>query len=130
MNEKLTQALTELITKGTETVEKAGTFMIAEIPDVVRQLLIWHGVESFIWFCFGFISIIFGFILFKRLNVYIENTEFSWESNEDFFIFLKYALLISSCGIAFIFFIFNLTWLKIWIAPKIWLLEYASSLVK
>jgi hypothetical protein len=123
MNDQLQAALAEMINKSTAGIEKASGFLQAEIPDAVRQLLWWHGIQDFICFCIGVVlSVAWGL----GLRLAIKN----WD---------EVAHNDGECGVVMgalvtlpipLLLMFPLTWLKIWIAPKVWLLDYATSLVK
>ncbi len=60
----LDETLTRLINRSIDAAESVagdianatGTaldFLATEIPDVIQQLLVWHAIESFIWFFLG-----------------------------------------------------------------------------
>ena len=124
MNEQLQQALAELITKSVQTAEKAGEFIVSELPEVVGQLLAWEITWNLIWFCFG--------ILVFILSVYGNYRFFVWAKSEDgdteALMFMVITLIPVVIGMVFCG--ANLDWLKILIAPKVWLIEYAANLVK
>ena len=46
MEDTLQTAIVDLIGKATSGAETAGKFLLDEIPDVVQQLLMWHGVSG------------------------------------------------------------------------------------
>jgi len=129
MNDQLQTALAEMINKSTTGIEKASGFLQAEIPDVVRQLLLWHGIQDFICFCTGLVLLAgWGYCL-RRFVIKNWAVIKEKDDNEGFLI----TMLALICGVVLVIpfaFIFPLTWLKIWIAPKVWLLDYAASLVK
>jgi hypothetical protein len=52
---RLDEALATLIEKSVSGIDKASEFLVGEIPDVVYQLLLWHGVISLIQFLVGVI---------------------------------------------------------------------------
>jgi hypothetical protein len=96
----------------------------------VYQLLLWHGVSSFIQFLIG--VVLFTFIVWKwwfdgaMARLYQKEKE---ETGDGF----GTMLFGNSCiGVALIppLALINTEWLQIWIAPKVWLLEYAAQLVK
>lgn len=132
MNEQLQTALSELISKSLSGVDQASNFLKSEMPDVVKQLLMWHGVYNFIMFLFAILWFtliaIISYKLFKKSKSEI------YKCYEDDFTFG----LLSTIGILMVqFFVLiptwvnlNLQWLQIWVAPKVWLIEYASKLVK
>jgi hypothetical protein len=127
---RLDEALATLIEKSVSGIDKASEFLVGEIPDVVYQLLLWHGVSSFIQFLIG--VVLFTFIVWKwwfdgaMARLYQKEKE---ETGDGF----GTMLFGNSCiGVALIppLALINTEWLQIWIAPKVWLLEYAAQLVK
>ena len=128
MNETLQNALAEILIKATETAEVAGAFVVAELPDVVQQLLMWKMVESIAMCLVGVLILIPSAVLLYRgitskIPYFDQNDEPT----------AKMALTIIG-GLAAIlpggfgFAALNLDWLQILIAPKIYLIEYAASL--
>lgn len=130
MNEKLELALSELIGKGLSTAEKAGEFVQAELPDVINQLLIWHGVKSFIYFTICLLLVIILLLAVGKFYLWLMKAEFKGEDDRiglgavGIIVFLLCGGPIVGCMLS------ELTWLQIWLAPKVWLLEYASKLVE
>lgn len=135
MNEQLQQALTDLINKSMSGVDAATGFLAAEIPDVVSQLLMWHGVYSFMTMILGVSLLATTTLLLWKYSGAIEidgKYVFSLTHDNEGRISI-HAMLTGM--VAFSLYIgsgslINLTWLKIWIAPKVWLLEYAASFAK
>jgi len=122
MNEKLEKALTTLIEKALNGIDAAGDFMAGEIPDVVNQILIWHCVESFIWFA-------------VPLSFSVGIQVVLWKNREDISRILSNGaeiLYIPVVGTPIFLLLGSLSsidWLKILIAPKLYLLEYAAKIV-
>lgn len=131
MNEELQKALGELLNKANNGIDTAGEFLAAELPEVIQQLLMWHGVYNFVVFCVGVILISSSIPLFVKAAKG-RLTEGHWayaKSAYDEMSFLGLcAFMFSVCGFAIGAAIINFQWLKIWIAPKVWLLEYAAKL--
>ena len=150
MNEQLQKALVELIGKASNGIDASASFLSAEIPDVIHQLLLWYAAKSAIEFFVGVIILAFGVKIFnmkigmskdsakkdyedgKRWTRYcglneITSTEYDaimmmpdyWKAKA----LGVFAAMIGSLWV-------NIDWLQIWIAPKIWLIEYASQLTK
>lgn len=128
MDEQLQKALAEIIGKVNGGIDGAASFMIAQIPDVVSQLLTWYATKSAIMCSLAVIVMVAWFFAercaIKTLRA--GNADF-----EDWAI--VYWLLGSIARIMPVLFVvsyLNLDWLQIWLAPKIWLIEYAASLAK
>lgn len=131
MNEELknkaNEVLLQLLNKATEVGEAA----VAEIPLVVQELLTWKFATSlalFLFWLFVAIAAWYGvYRFFKwglskddhgRSNIYNKHME-------EFAILLP---LIAACLTPW--FLVCHTWIKIWLAPRVYLLEYAASLVR
>lgn len=128
MNEQLQNALVELIGKASNGIDASVSFLSAEIPDVIHQLLVWYAIESAIYTVIG-VAIVAMWITCERFALK-KISDWNWAIED---VFMHYALLgmfpriaafVTACDMV------NLDWLKIWIAPKIWLIEYASQLAK
>lgn len=152
------QVLNEMLERAVNAVDTATQFSREHIPDVVDQLLMWHGIESFMFFVFG--VAIFGVVVFvtktmlsmSRLTVSKEEARAAYDRGEQWTRYKTGAtsdeydeimrgdnlvpviaiVIIASIpaftGIAIA--VNNLEWLQIIVAPKLYLLEYAAELVK
>lgn len=158
MNEEsvsmIDNVLAENIEKFSGALGSAVDFTIEQAPEIIQQALYWNLIESGIHNLIGIILIMPIIILAKvyfdimnsrpeeeesaKSNKYweVKVTEYSHCSNSvtvsekiDVEVLLC-ALMFSSCCSIFGLILINFTFIKIWVAPKLWLLEYASSLVK
>ena len=128
MNEQLQKALIELIGNASNGIAASVSFLSAEIPDVIHQLLVWYAIESAIYTVIG-VAITATWIACERFALK-KISDWNWAIED---VFMRYALLGMFPRIAAFVTVramVNLDWLKIWIAPKIWLIEYASQLAK
>lgn len=128
MDEQLQKALAEIIGKVNGGIDGAASFMSAQIPDAVSQLLMWYATKSAIMCSLAVIVMIAWFFAeryaIKALRAGNADVE-DWA--------IVYGLLGSIARIMPIMFFWsylNLDWLQILLAPKIWLIEYAASLAK
>lgn len=124
MNEQLQNALSSILNSSANAIGTAKDFLVAEIPDVVYQLLLWKAIQSAIAFAICVVVIVVWIYFITRLYKWAESIgEEAWIAFA-FGSFLTGAALfsIAECWM-------NLNWLQIWIAPKIYLLEYAAKLV-
>ncbi len=135
MNEQLQLAVSTLIQTSLNAIDKGTTFLSNQIPEVIQQLLLWKAIASFIEFSSGIFIIggIFAWLIYqykywkttvkttggeKKIRLLSETGAFSL-----LHIFLIFPLLYGSSCI-------NLIWLQIWIAPKLYLIEYAKDFIK
>ena len=138
----LDQALVNIINKTTAGIDSATTFLSEQIPDVVQQLLLWHFTYNLVLFISGVVLLIVtGVVLYKyggkgreltqeerRYSKYVSTITHDEDGNAGPQLlatgFVTFAILMVSSTLI------NLTWLKIWLAPKIFLIEYTATLIK
>jgi len=127
MNEQANKILADLLQKASNGIDAAVSFSQAQIPDVVHQLLVWNFAVSIISSLAGvFLFVAAQYLalrVFKYLRKEWEGDYFS-EHPEAIFLFMLWLITLIPLGWL------NLTWLKIWLAPKLYLIEYAAHLVK
>jgi len=147
---KLEDALVEIINKDNNGIDSATDFLSAEIPDVIHQLLLWHGIYSFTLFLVSVVIVLSAPYQVKKIKSLIpekikEGDDDNWfwhDSNRSYkplgfsvkqteaaFVFWIAVCVVSLIQVTLVVKLLNLEWLKIWIAPKVWLLEYASNLI-
>ncbi|XRX93709.1 hypothetical protein ACP26J_13825 [Cronobacter sakazakii] len=149
MNEQANKILVDLLQKASNGIDAAVSFSQAQIPDVIHQLLVWNMVHSLIMTLIAISTIPLVFLFVKRQCIKVEvgkfgNEGYSWDKGNP-----KYSptmvwdskgelSFLIAPGAAVLFFwvlwviavVTKMTWLKIWLAPKLYLIEYAASLVK
>jgi hypothetical protein len=121
MNEQAQKILEDLLKKASNGIDSAVSFSQAQIPDVIQQLLMWNAVSS------AGIQIICLIAIIACVYLMI----FAWNEGDDGEAVLAVLFFTGVGSIACIVVIFNnFDWLKILLAPKLYLIEYAASLVK
>lgn len=140
MNDQLQQALTDILTKTTGAVEVGTTFLQEQLPEVIRQLLIWKAVVSALHLAAGIVlaltTLRFVRWAFKRPvrndGSYKYTPTVVYDSYGDIHpgivLVITGGFIMSLFSIRFI--VNGFDWLQIWLAPKIYLIEYAASLTK
>jgi hypothetical protein len=129
----LESALINILEKTIAGVEKGVEFLSSEIPDVIYQLLLWHGIKNFIYFLVAILCIAITAFIGKKIYNTIKADDFKWGENNDpsrgaWYVF--FLTCVSIVPIAFFFNLINIEWIKIWVAPKVWIIEYTATLVK
>lgn len=142
-NEEAKEVLAQLMQRALDGVDAAVDFSQQQIPIVIEQLLTWHFVES----------LVFGVILSALLPVWIYtlyrfrpgqqiDPEGKYYGNTKFNLFTdndndpdSRIIFVVFASVAVVFCFFGgisdlLSAAKIWLAPKLYLLEYGASLVK
>lgn len=124
----LDSAMAELISKTLDGVDAVGEFASAEIPELIEQALMWYMAYSAIWFSIGLIYIV---ICYKAIKWSLTGSRLAWQKDQiNDGIPMPLLYLFATLLVIFPAEVMDLNWLKIWIAPKLWLIEYAASLVK
>ena len=132
MQEEANKILVDLLKKASDGIDSAIAFSQAQIPDVVHQLLVWNMVDSLIktLIAISTIPLVFWFMKKQYQKVEYKPTMI-WESNGEIsFLILPLAAVFVLWVSFIIAVVTNMTWLKIWLAPKLYLIEYAASLIK
>lgn len=127
MNEQLQTTVNEILVRSLETFDKGSEWLAGEVPEVVEQLLLWHMIESLIIMSIGvalFLS------LFKVIPVILNELSKPFIEHSDITVNIGFIYSFIVVIVAPVMIFFNLTWIKILIAPKLYLLEYAADLVK
>lgn len=130
MNDQLQKVLADIITRVTSGADAAIQFGKEQIPEVLKQLLIWNFTFSFlIWF--SATAIIVGYIIWMltKFRWWFKNQRNTTTEQDAAVTILTVIWGIITFIMIFVFWC-NLDWLKIWVAPKLYLLEYAASLIK
>lgn len=124
MDEPLQQAVAQLIERVITGVDSSVSFLQAELLEFITQLLMWHAAYNLIiivfWWAIG------GYLLYQAFN-YSEATKKKWngsilphwEVGATIQALVSGVMILASA---------NLVWLQIWLAPKVWLVEYAANL--
>ena len=122
------QQLAEILKKGLEAAEKTGNFVVEQAPDLIQQLIVWKTCE---YIFLILISIAFLFSIYKwyksAMKRYDDLDNFIDEP--EVLVFSIYSIVVILIFVIALFqSFFNL--LQILLAPKIWLIEYATNLIK
>lgn len=143
MNDQAKKILIDLLQKASDGINSAVSFSKAQIPDVVHQLLVWNFVESMIYFLSSGLTSLW-LILFavkalrKRADpsnegryiptiAWDEYGQGNFDDGQALIVALFYLMLlgffIATC-------VTSLDWLQIWLAPKLYIIQYAAQLIK
>lgn len=126
------EALARFINGTLDAADKVGQFAMAELPQFITEALDWYFAYNLILFVAGVVLAIILVIVDYRLFLYARAVD--KREGDATAIVLGWG--IAGSVIRFIAWgggvaaLFNLQWLKIWIAPKLWLIEYAARLMK
>jgi hypothetical protein len=126
MNEELQKQIAEILKQAIAAAHQSGQWLAGQIPDVLRQLLLWTMAQ-------GVLALIAAIILIVALVKFIPR-HCKWLMDDEDRCLISILLVIPTV-IFCCFFIGKLFGcvldaLKAAIAPKLFLLEYATHLVK
>ena len=151
----LDEALARLINRSADAAESvaggisqatgdATAFLVAEVPDVIQQLLVWHAIESLIWVLPGVLLLASPWFVYWRWGGRGEPTEpyygevryvetlthnrLGGIDQDGAFVLVLGGIAAALAG--FCLTMSNLDWLQILVAPKLYLLEYARVLLR
>lgn len=113
------QALEQLLNVTVSGIQGAVNFSKAQIPDVIHQMLVWNAVTSLI---IQAVCLIVLIAILRFIYKFIESNDFDGEA-------AVLGILLGSMPVVpvLIFFFTNFDWLQIWLAPKYYILQQASS---
>lgn len=130
MNEQWEKVLSSLITKVTTGADAVIQFGSEQLPEVLKQLLIWNFTYSLLLWVIS-LSILIGYLWWMSVKWkwWMHNKATTSMSTDNLYSIITFIWSILAFP-SLIMFFSNLDWLKIWVAPKLYLLEYAASLIK
>ncbi|MGP3147075.1 hypothetical protein [Serratia bockelmannii] len=125
MSEQTNKLLAELLQKAVSGLDSAVAFSQAQLPEVIHQLMYWKAASYGLRIVVMSLLFLGCVVLFRKGVGWVRG----WEIEEIGFIS---AIASGVLGIILMFLIFDDTGnlLQLWLAPKIWLIEYAADLVR
>lgn len=112
------KAVASMIERAVNGVDAAVAFGAAQLPDIIRQLLVWKTTQ------YTFLALLFAVVLAVCVAVSVHAAR--RYRNPDLLLMFSIAAIVS--GAILVLRICYL--LQIVLAPKVWLLEYARDLLK
>lgn len=146
----MVEALTNMLNMAVGGAERAGTMLAQEVPDVVVQLLTWHAVSYAINVVVFTTLLLVGLWIIKKIKVVWSiakpelknerNFKWQWDSyrgeyrttdNWQLIIVVMSIISFIILSVSLYHIIYNLKMvLYIWVAPKVYLIEYGVDLVR
>lgn len=150
MNDQLQAALAAILGKTVQGIEAGVSFLSGQLPDVIEQLLIWKFAEACLWIALGLVALTPAIVLIvglTRKQVKLQEEEdvparwsrtqyvptFFRDRDGDVAEIVIFIGIISAFLVLFgaVTVVFNTAVaVQIWLAPKVYLIEYAASLAK
>lgn len=122
------EAIAKVLETALNGLQKTGEFVVEQAPDLIRQLLLWNTVEYILFLVFGLMFLIGGPLTARKVWKMSAGSD-AYDKGGYYACTALSAIIGVMAGVPLV--IHNLCGLlKITLAPKIWLLEYAASLVR
>lgn len=130
MNDELQKALAAILQKTTAAATAGVDFLSEQLPDVVRQLLVWHAVKSAV-FCVLYLVLMAACIQAAR-RAWQAWMTFAYSEHNSGKELRFLGLVVAVLGVLFWAFSAadSLEWLQILLAPKLYLVEYTAAILK
>lgn len=128
MNDELNKLMIEII----DQVKNTGNFVVEQMPDVISQLLTYQYYSNIFYFVFGILMLIVSFASFHQIKILAKKYD-EKQMGDDIMPLIVICFMSGIiCGIiGFCNCAFTIDpLLKLTFAPKIYLIEYASRLIK
>ncbi|HCC3328788.1 TPA: hypothetical protein M4731_001403 [Salmonella enterica] len=125
MNEQTSHLLASLLQKALSGIDSAVAFSQAQLPDVIRQLMLWKAA------LYGLRIVVGTLLLWGCVVLFRKGLEWNKSLATDTQGFVSLVL----SGIVGLFVVVMVlsnigNLLQLWLAPKIWLIEYAADLMR
>ena len=126
MNEQLQEQMAQILEVVKTSVTQTSGFVIEQMPLIVQELLLYKRISYTMGFITPLLIIILVVFIWKK---YILTNKKVMRKGEDFngLIFLTAIMVIPSIMVMFINF---LNMIRVWVAPRVFLIEYVSGLIK
>lgn len=124
MSEQTDKIVSTLIQKAMDGVDQAVDFSRAQLPDVIEQLMKWKMASYSLTILTCAVLMLVMFIFFKKAYEWHEGYE---KESAGFFGMLFSAFVFLASLVVLLATAGHL--IQLWMAPKVWLIEYAAQLV-
>lgn len=134
MNPETTEIVNTALRKAIEVASATGQFVVEQAPDVIQQLMVWKTASYAVDLMVGVGLAVGPPLLWKWANKKYPGWH-SEQGNYDNFPTISAMIAGLATVVSVIFgipaaYISAMNLLKITLAPKVWLLEYAASLIQ
>ena len=127
MDESLSQRLASILGYLEEAVRAAGEFTMEQAPEVVQQFLLWKMTQGAVMMSGGVIAMITVLFLVRFFKKKAEADKCSY-GGSDWWVGFWMCGLFGGGGSILLTVAGLMLFLKIWIAPKVYLIEYIADL--
>lgn len=127
----LENTVAEFINRTMMGIDSFTNFAEAQLPEYIQQLLAWNAWYNICIFGVGVLVLSALVFVDRKMWIYVDKEEKGDWDEDAIIVYWGIGTILRVMVYGFVAAVFfNLEWLKIWIAPKVWLVEYASNLIK
>ena len=136
MNEQINEYLLKYLETLDKGITNGADFLVGEIPLYIQELLMWYAVKTGIFTLFGAVLLVIGVFFIIKYSGAKKDSEgyhvitLTHDDRGDISPHILVTTVVAVFYYLVAFSMMSLDWLQIIVAPRVWLLEYASSLVK
>lgn len=128
MNDTLQNTVNQVLQGAISQATKGAEFLREQIPDILQQLLMWNLAKDGLLVALAMLSV---FIAYKATFKWADQSRSSYDNEWKLPKIASAIFGIIASGITTVFAVIALfDAVKILVAPKVWLLEYAAELVR
>lgn len=127
-NDTLESTANEALKGMIEASTNASNWVLSEIPEVLEQLLLWRLTESLAFFSLGLIMFLTAVGAIMLMIAKLKRDGDEWLCKE--WTIVPTVIIVLLLILSPIVVLENLDWLQIWLAPKVYLIEYAAQMFK
>lgn len=132
MNEEIRAQIIPIIESTKEGLAKAVDFLCEQSPILVKEILYWHGTRSAIWFLVLVGLSVLGICYLKRVWGVCSRKHCEKRCGTDECFLCQVgavAYMVIVCVVPLVIALNTLTWLKVLIAPRLFLLEFMKDAI-
>lgn len=122
LQDKASEVLVNMIDITVKSMNDVIEFGKQQIPEVIHQLLLWQLTSSILWIVVGIVLALIGIWWCGKVNKWVAKSSDNGPAHIGtviLFALSAWAIISNS-----------LDALQIWVAPKVYLIQYAADLVK
>ncbi len=133
MDEEIKAQIIPIIEGTKEGLAKAVDFLCEQSPILVKEILWWHGIRSAMWFAVLLAAFLVGIYYSRKFLLWVAAVDCKKEcptTKGCLFcpsLCFLFHVVIYGGGATILF--TNLTWLKILVAPRLFLLEFLKDAI-
>jgi hypothetical protein len=130
MTPELEKCIVEFVQVILNSADKIKASAEYHIPDLIHQLMVWHSLKSFAMSVIAVVLFVITVVLVRKVFKLLSwPDDIAKDEKEKRTAGAAIRIIVAFVSFITAFPFINLAWLKIWLTPKVWLVEYATNLL-